>query len=63
MPLYTRSGLVKSRMVELRKAAVRKDSKSILKEASGAPLETEFDIFLSHRYLDADADSPAKVRL
>lgn len=55
MPLYTRSGLLKSGIVELRKAVVRSDSRSILKEASAAPIETGFDIFLSHRYLDADA--------
>src|SRR5438552_1522715 len=52
MPLYTRSDLARS---NLRSATLRRDAREVLAETRAAPLDTKFDIFLSHRYLDANA--------
>lgn len=63
MPLYSRQALNEARAARLRKAMPTRSTRALLKEAAAVPMTTEFDIFLSHRYLDADAIMEIKLDL
>jgi hypothetical protein len=63
MALYSRQSLNSARSARLRKSVSTRTARAILKEAAAVPATTNFDIFLSHRYLDAEAIFELKLDL